>query len=360
MALPFIDSGTKRKRDQVVAIDLGGRTTKAVHLQRRESGFTLIKYALLDAPIFEKSLSTELLTEHLKSVCQAVDAKGKLTALAVGVNESLMRHVEMPRMPVDDMRLVLKNNSKNYLQQDLTNYVFDCYVIPPRAAAAASATEPAKPAPASAKQKVLVAGARRALIEDYSAATKNAGMVGDHIIPGLLGPINAFEAAMPQVFSTSIVALVDIGFRYSSIAIIAEGELVLSRVVGIGGDRLTAGLAESMSISYAEAEGIKVGMASEVQPTLEPLLTPLGRDLRASIDFFEHQQDRPVAQVYVSGGSSRSEFVLQSLQNEMMVECKTWSPTSFLQLALPPQQAAEIEQVGPQLTTALGTALTAL
>ena len=33
MALPFFSSGTK-KRDQIVAIDLGGRTTKAVHLQR--------------------------------------------------------------------------------------------------------------------------------------------------------------------------------------------------------------------------------------------------------------------------------------------------------------------------------------
>jgi type IV pilus assembly protein PilM len=134
----------------------------------------------------------------------------------------------------------------------------------------------------------------------------------------------------------------------------------LSRVVAIGGDRLTMGLAENMGISYAEAEGIKVGMAGEVQQVLESLLTPLGRELRASIDFFEHQQDRPVAQVYVSGGSSRSEFMLQSLQNEMMVECKTWLPTGFLQMALPPQQTAEIEQVAPQLTTALGTALTAL
>ena len=36
------------------------------------------------------------------------------------------------------------------------------------------------------------------------------------------------------------------------------------RVVNIGGDKLTAGLAETMSISYAEAEGIKIGMAPEV------------------------------------------------------------------------------------------------
>ena len=39
-------------------------------------------------------------------------------------------------------------------------------------------------------------------------------------------------------------------------------------------------LAEALSISYAEAEGIKVGMPTEVQTHLESLLLPLGRELR--------------------------------------------------------------------------------
>ncbi len=342
----------------MVGIDLGGRTTKAVLLQQREGRYFLNRYAVLDAPIYEKSLSVELLTEHLKAVCQALDAKGNPAAIAVGVNHALMRHVEMPRMPVGDMRMVLKNNSRNYLQEDLANYVFDCFIVLQRTGPGTA--EAGKVATSNPKQKVLVAGAKKQLVEDFLIATKAAGLVADHIVPGLLGPVNAFEAAMPEVFSRSIVALVDIGFKHTSIAIIAEGELVLSRVVAIGGDRFSAGLAESMGISYAEAEGIKVGMAGEVQQALEPLLTPLGRELRASIDFFEHQQDRPIMQVYVSGGSAKSEFILQLLQNELVVECKTWMPTTFLQLMLPPAQMAEIDQIAPQLTTALGAGLAAL
>lgn len=359
MAFPFFNSGAKRKRDQVVAIDLGGRTTKAVLIQRQNDGFALARYALLDAPIYEKSLSIDLLSEHLKTVAQMLEAKGKLTTLAVGVNESVMRHVDMPKMPVEDMRLVLKMNSKNYLQQDLPNHVFDCFVVPARSVA--TPADAAKVAnTAVMKQKVLVAGAKKQLVDDFQAAIKNAGMTPDFILPALIGPVNTFEMVMPEAYAKGITALVDIGFKHSSIAIIAEGELVLSRVVAIGGDRLTSGLAETMGISYAEAEGIKIGMAGEVQPVLESLLTPLGRELRASLDFFEHQQDRPVQQVYLSGASARSEFVVQSLQTEMMVECKTWLPTAGLQMALPPQQTAEIEQVAPQLTVAIGAAMAAL
>jgi type IV pilus assembly protein PilM len=288
-----------------------------------------------------------------------LEAKGKLATLAVGVNDSVMRHVEMPKMPAEDMRLVLKMNSKNYLQQDLPNHVFDCFVLPARAVAGPA--DAAKIAGSAViKQKVLVAGARKQLVEDFQTALKGAGLVPDYIVPALVGPVNTFELVMPDAFAQSITALVDIGFKHSSIAIIAEGELVLSRVVALGGDRLTAGLAETMSISYAEAEGIKIGMAGEVQPLLEALLAPLGRELRASLDFFEHQQDRPVAQVFLSGASARSEFVVQSLQAEMMVECKTWLPTATLQMALPAQQTAEIEEVAPQLTVAIGAAMAAL
>jgi Tfp pilus assembly PilM family ATPase len=90
------------------------------------------------------------------------------------------------------------------------------------------------------------------------------------------------------------------------------------------------------------------------------VLGPLGRELRASIDFYEHQQDRPVSIAYLTGGSTRSEFIVQSLQQELMIEAKTWNPTSFLTLELPPQQTGELEQIAPQLAVAVGAGIAAL
>jgi type IV pilus assembly protein PilM len=358
MALPFFDSVIRKKRDQMVAVDLGGRTTKAVHLQRRGQGFALCGYALLDAPIFDKTLSTDLLTEHLKAVAQALQAKTKYVTLTVGVNDALVRHAEMPRLPVEDLRLVLKHSSRAYLQQELANYVFDCHIM--SADHQPKAPDPVKGPAVPPKQKVLVAGVRKQLLDDYVEAARRAGLVADRVVPGLIGPVNAFELAMPDVFANEVVALVDLGFKGSSISILQQGELILSRGVNIGGDRLTNGLAEALNISYAEAEGIKVGMPGEVEGQLESLVLPLGRELRASIDFFEHQQDRPVAQVFITGGSARSEFIVRTLQHEMMIDCKILNPTTFLQMELPPQQTVEIEQVAPQLTVALGAALAAL
>src|SRR5262245_53775523 len=127
MALAIFDNGSRRKRDQMLAVDLGGRITKAVHLQRRGENFILCRYSLIDAPIFDKSLSADLLKEHLTALSQSFEGKVKQVALTVGVNDAIVRHVEMPAMPPDDVRAVLKHNSRVYLQQDLTGYVFDCF-----------------------------------------------------------------------------------------------------------------------------------------------------------------------------------------------------------------------------------------
>jgi type IV pilus assembly protein PilM len=348
------NGASRKRRNQMLAVDLGSRTTKAVLMERRGEIFAMTRYALLDAPIYEKKISAELLAGHLREVVQKLDAQPKWVTLALGLDDTMVKQIELPQIPLDDMRLVLKNNSKAYLQQDLNGYAFDCHIFPPKL------TPEAAKVAAVPKLKVLVGGAKQELLNNFHAAILDAGMQASHIMPGLICPMNAFELAQPDAFAKETIALVDIGFKHSSICIVDHGELVLTRMVNIGGDRLTTGLSESLNISYAEAEGIKVGMAPEVQSALESQVQPLGRELRASLDFFEHQFDRPISHVYVSGGSSQSELILQILHGEMLVDCKTWNPAQFLQLALPGQQAVEIEHVSPRLAVAIGAAVGAL
>lgn len=342
--------GGTTKRSSVVAIDLGQRTTKAVHLQRKGETLELLQYALQDAPSSDQAPSAELIGDHLKSLVEAIRYKGRKVALVIGVNDSLLRHAELPMVPIGDMRLMLKYNSKNYLQQDLPDFIFDCHTVGLAQNGNDSLTR-------SQKARVLVGGARKQTLEHLQAAARHAGLVLETITPSLACTANAFELCMPEVFANEVVALVDIGFRSSSISILANGELCLSRVVSLGSDKLTAGLAEAMGVSYAEAEGIKVGLPEEVQGAMQGLIIPLGRELRASIDFFEHQQDKTVSQVFVSGGSARSPFIVESLQDELMVQTKSWNPLSFMNMALPADKFGEVEQVASQLAVATGGAI---
>jgi type IV pilus assembly protein PilM len=359
MGLPFLNSRAKR-RDQVVAIDLGARITKAVHLHRRHEKVSMSNYVLIDAPSADQSLSVDVLSSHLKDVAKALElGRTRPVTVSIGVNESLFRQVELPLMPVGDMRQMLKFNAKTYLQQDLTGYVFDCCYLAQRKVDVKPGDASRKDAQKTGtpKQKVALGGAKREIIEEFQSAIKLAGLIPDQIIPAFVGPLNAFEMAEPESFSKELTALVDIGFNHSIIMILDRGELMLNRVVGIGGDRLTGALAEGINVTYPEAENIKVGMPTEVQPHLEAALHPLGRELRASIDFYETQSDQTVGSVFISGGSARSDFVIQTLQNELMIPCRSWNPSRFLELALSPEKMGEIEQVAPQLAVAIGAGM---
>lgn len=349
-------SGKPRRREQIAAIDLGACSTKAVHLQRRGEGYALLGFAIEPTPVAENAISREVLAEHLRKVMQKLGGRARQAVLAMDVGESLMRHTEMPLVPVSDMRTMLKLNPKSYLQQDLPDYVFDCVALPPKAPL--PGPEPGK---MPAKCKVIVGGARRQYLDDLRVAARMAGVTLEMVVPNLIGPPNALELAQPEIFQKEVVALVDLGFRHSSINILEHGELMLNRVVALGGDKLTASLADMMNISYAEAEGIKVGMPQDVETTLQPLLAPIGRELRASIDFYEHQQDKTVTQVLVSGAAARSEFVLQVLQTELMVPCKNWNPAGVLglELALSAEQRMGFEQASADLAVAIGAALSA-
>jgi type IV pilus assembly protein PilM len=353
MTIPFFNGG--KNRDQVFAVDLGSRTTKAVLLERRDNTFSLARFTVQDAPIYDKALPQGLLTEHLRAIMDSIQPKTRQVTLAIGAGDSVLRSTEMPLMPVTEMRQMLKLNSKTHLQQDLHDYIFDCYIVPPRA------QQQAEPAKAGiAKYKVWVGGARRELLTTLESSVRAAGLTPSQITLSLLGPVNALEFSQPEAFNKDVVALVDLGFKSTAISILADGELCLSRSVDLGGDRLTTGLAEAMNITYAEAEGIKVGMPQEVEGHLQPLVAPLGRELRASIDFFEHQRERTVNKILISGGAARSEFLVQMLHAELGVACKAWFPTEGMNLSLAPQQMTEIEQVSSVLTVAIGSAAMAV
>lgn len=350
-------SSFEKKRDQVMVIDLGAKVTKAVHISRKANGFTLNSFALVDAPVYDKGLNVGPMADHLKAVTQVLNSRLKLVSLAIGVESSLLRHADMPMVTTHDMRQMLKFSSKNYLQQDLSDCVFDVHMLPGKSDRPA---KPDAPKAGNLKMRVLVGAAKKQIVGDLQESAEQAGLVADQIIPSFIGPANAFELAQPDVFGKEVVALVDVGHKNTTICILYNGELTLSRVVQFGSGKLTQGISEALGMTLEEAEGAKVTMPPEVESVVQALLAPLGRELRASVDFHDHQRDRAVSQVFFSGGASRNAQIVQALQVELMVPCQTWNPTTGLTLDLPPQLLGELESVAPQLTVAVGAGLSAL
>src|SRR5439155_9809801 len=313
MGLAFLHHRADMK-NQIVAIDLGTRTTTAVLLESRGAGngFRLLNYLVWESPLDEKTWSRELLAEHFKKILAELGTKTKRVVIVIGRGETFLRHAEFPLGTPSHLRKMIKLNPANFFQENVVNYAFDCYVLPVRQLS----QKPRGDQP-SLNFNTLVGAAREHMVADVEAAATMAGLTVEEITLSQVSHVNAF-LLQPQAARQDGMVLLHIGLKNSIISILHNGELKLSRVVDIGGDKFTSGLAESMNINYSTAEGIKLAIPDKVRDQLHLLVSPLTQEIRASIEFFEHHHNHPVGQLYVSGGSARSPFIVQTLQNELM------------------------------------------
>jgi type IV pilus assembly protein PilM len=372
MLFPFRRVVAKRQR--VVAIALGSRTTKAVLLERNSHGFALAGFTVLDSPDRDRKgafPSADQLTDHFKSIRQVLGAKANRMVLALTLGDTLLRHVDMPLVAPADMRIMLEISSKNYFQEDLPDHLFDCCVIHAKAPEHTSLPVTSdsstvmdfaerRPMPSSSrsapKGKVFVGAVKRELVEVLQTSAKDAGFVIEEMTASQLGQASAVSF-LPDLPENEAVATLDVGFRHSSICILLGGEVVHSRVVAFGGDKLTRGLAEAMNVSYEAAEGVKLVLLDKVQQTWQGLISPLGYELKASMEFFEDQYERKVGCVFVSGGSARSSLIVQALQDSIARPIKHWDPSTTVSLSVPEDQVEEVQRESPQLAIAIGAGL---
>jgi type IV pilus assembly protein PilM len=363
MGWAFINKSA-RQTDEIVAISLGSRTTNAVLLRQAGERIVLKNYVSADAPIYDKSINAEILADHLQEVHAALETKTTQVVLVLSAGDVLLRQAEMPVAPPGDMRRLLKFNSKNVLQEELPGHTFDCFMLPSdgqetfETSVADDELFASKGSRGGRRAKVLVGGVKDTLLEEVLAAARAAKLNPTQILPAQSCPANAM-AVLPEEFRKGSIALIDFGFRHSSISLVNEGRLVLSRVVNIGGDKLTAGLAEAMNVSYSAAEGVKTMLAEKVQAKLETLLAPLVDELQNSIAYVEGiYHDSKVSKVLISGGSARSNTIIQSLAQLTHLSCTRWNPLSYMDIDLPKHKAASVDRDSPQLITAVGAGIT--
>jgi type IV pilus assembly protein PilM len=342
----------RAQREEMVAIDLGARTTKAVQVRRMGDEYVLFNYVLVDAPGKEKALSRGVWAEHLRKVMRALGSSSRRVVFSVGSDSALLYQLDLPGASASDLRKMIKLSPRAYLQQDLPDHVFDCHV----GAAAEEEAEVGGLRPRR-KSRVLVASARRSLMEDLVDGARDIGLSVECITVGQVAVANAFRHTHRESAGQP-VALIDIGFRNSTISILQDGELALTRVVNLGAERLTAVLDQANAGGAPEPSDEENPLTDALQVSVQKTISALAREIDASIGFFLSQHDRPVVQLYVSGGSARSHFILQTLETELGLPCRNWNPTATFELNMPRAKGGEIDYEAPQLAGAVGALLT--
>jgi len=332
----------------ILAVDLGHRRTKAVHVQRQGDKWILTKSVSLPSPLAAGAFNTTEVAQHLTEVRRLLDVQTRRAIIAVPAREAVLRVAEMPDAPVSDLRSVLRYNSVKYLQQELKDHVFDCVVLnaePPAQTEARSTVRGVmeadfgdgkvkthgEPVSLGRRKLVLVGGMRKGLLADIEAAAAEANLKLEGVTLSQVALTMAGRNAMPALMERGVHGFLDIGHDQSTLVIMASGEPLFIRAITTGTAAILRTLAASLSITPQVAEGLIMTMPDKVREKLVKAVFPLVEEVRASVDFFEDRWQKTVMRVFVTGADSKSDIVMQILQDELGAPvCQRWNPAAFL------------------------------
>jgi type IV pilus assembly protein PilM len=216
---------------------------------------------------------------------------------------------------------------------------------------------------------VVLVGARIEAVDDLLQVFQQAGLSPAIIDVNSLALYNVFENS--GITGGEGTALLNIGYATSNLLILTAEQPFLVRDIAFGGDNITRGLAETLSVTYVEAETVK--RASSLKDAAERLGAQASEDsLRAatrdslgdlikevvrSFEYFtSNKEGSPVTKIILSGGGSMVPGMHELLSEELEVPVEPLNPfanTSFS----PDRVAGLIPELGPLFAIPVGCAL---
>lgn len=246
-----LDIGTTGVRAAEVQFGSGGPATGAAELVN--IGFApLPDGAVRDGEVAEPST----VATAIKQLWVESKFATKDVVLGVGNQRVMVREVELPMMPLPELRTSLPLQVNDMLPVAVDDAVLDYYP-----------TGTSTGARGAMYRGLLVAATRETVLAN-TRAVERAGL------RPVLVDLNAFALARVQAragFRDGIVACVDVGARVTNVAIMVEGQPRFVRILPSGGQDITDAVAGILDVPKEEAERLKraVGIGFAAPPELE-------------------------------------------------------------------------------------------
>ena len=221
----------------------------------------------------------------------------KDVVLGVGNQRVMVREVDLPMLPLPQLRTSLPFQVNDMLPVSVEDAVLDYYP---------TGTTTGQHGPMY--HGLLVAATKETVLANTSAVER-AGL------RPVLVDLNAFALARVQAragYGEGVVACIDVGARVTNIAIIANGQPRFVRILPSGGQDVTDAVAGTLDVPKEEAERLKraVGIGFATPPELDgardAVLSVTGTlvdAVRNTLAYYASANGgQPVQQIVLSGG----------------------------------------------------------
>ncbi|MBX4191535.1 MAG: type IV pilus assembly protein PilM [Candidatus Doudnabacteria bacterium] len=332
-----------------LGVDIGSSNIKIAQLRAKDKQFVLETYGMVNVSYQIANKDGASIKETASILKQLLERSGVTTNKIVASlpNNSVFTSViEMPKLPDSELKVAVEFEAKKYVPLPLQEVALSWSVINDKKAKKVPATP-------DARIKVLLTAVPTAVIDNYLKVFQLAGLDVQALEIEALALIRSLigEDANNNL-------LIDIGAKSSSINLVDSGYLRLSKNINVGGDTITTGLAQSLSVNFARAEQFKkdFGLASGNTPipqVMRPILDVIKNEAGQLINLFESRGQK-IDKIVLTGGGSKLPSLKEYLAGlgKPVIAANPWARVAYQE-----NLKAIIEPLGLNLAVAMGLAM---
>jgi len=338
-----------RGEEPYLSVDIGSSSIKVIEIRGSIGQLHLTKAAILPTPpsAIQNNMvyETVAVAEATRALIESHGIRTRKVITAVPGPAVIIKRVTLPAQSERELENTILFEAGNFIPEDLENVNLDYQIT--------DYLDDGK------RMEVLLVAAKKDIVASYTETVRAAGLMPVIIDVDYFALENMFEVNY-EAAPDRVIALVNIGARYSSINILKGGRSTFTGDVPVGGRDITEALMRDLSITAEEAEALKAGAATATVPA-DQAATVSGSAAGALIEEIHHAlsffwtaaTDETIDAVYLSGGVARMPGLAQQLSERVQAPVEIANPFAHIDID-PAIDSPELRQQAPEFAVAMG------
>lgn len=317
-----------KPEETFVCVDIGSNSIKVIEARAVGKTVEVLNWGSVASP--SSAIQSNMVTEPervgevIRSLIESRGIKSRKAITAVPGPAVMIKRVNLPSQGQQELENTILFEAGNFIPEDLENVNLDYQVI-------GEAVE-------GRQMEVLLVAAKKDIVGTYAETLRCADLAPVIVDVDYFALDNMYELNYDPV-PNQVVALVNIGARYSSINILKGGHSSFTGDVPVGGRDITEALTRDLGITIEEAERVKAGeKVGDIDPeqlsmALGPATDALIEEIHYALSFFwTAATDERIDALYVSGGSARVPELCERLSERAEAPVEVANPLGRVRL----------------------------
>ncbi len=323
--LSFLPSAEK----SYLSLDIGSSSVKMLEVRDSSDAVRILNAGIASLPTnaIQGNVVQDFdsVTQAIRSLLDAQKIKTSTVIASVPGPAVIIKRATFPLQAANELEQTILFEAGNFIPESLENVNLDYQILD-------TAQDPNE-------VDVLLVAVRKDVINSYVSAIRSARLTPVIIDVDYFALENMFELNY-TLEPEEVVALINVGARYSSINIMRGGRSAFTGDVPVGGRQFTEVLSEELHLNYDEAEDLKLfgsedaGRQRELERVINTVADQLLDEVQRALSFFwTGSTEEQINAVYLSGGSAHLSGLVAAMGERLQLPVMFSDPFRSLSIS---------------------------